>query len=180
MDNFVNKLHTLDVEVKDEALLNKYLHEKSVYRYNLILDQLLKAKRKICDNHLHDFYKYDLRVRRLLFKYLTPYEIKLRAKVLNENSQCQDYIENLDFGRLIKEFYNNDEDHKKVKKLRNYVFHHRMLQLCPMIEIIEGINSMLKKLDKSKFISELNNLSENLLLIYRFKVKDDIVEYDLE
>lgn len=71
------------VEITDIKKFNQFINDKSIYRYKMIYEHLVRSKLNLSDDHLHDFYRYDIRVRRLLFKYLTAYEIKLRGKVLN-------------------------------------------------------------------------------------------------
>jgi hypothetical protein len=167
-----------NVKITDEEKLNTYVTEKSWFRYNQILDKMLSFKVTLSDVNLHDYYRYDIRLRRLLFKYLTAYEIKLRGKVLNSIKEGFEKVECLSFGQLIDQYYFDQPDLVKVKDLRNLIFHHRMIQLEDECEVIEAINIILKKLKREKFYSELEMLKEDLLLVKAFFITDENIKYD--
>lgn len=156
------------VEITDIEKFNQFIDDKSAYRYKMIYERLVKSNLNLSDEHLHDFYRYDIRIRRLLFKYLTAYEIKLRGRVLNNITTGYLKVERMDFGKLIDRYYENDINLVNVKTIRNYVMHHRMIQLMPLDKVLLGINTMLQKLDSGKFIIELMSLSKDLMLIYEF------------
>ena len=179
MQGFINYLVSEDVIISNQVKMKKYLFEKGIFRYQMIYNKLKESKRKLSDDHLHDFYRFDIRVRRLLFKYLTAYEIILRAKVLNNAQSGHSKIEKLNFGKLIDQYYGNDEELINVKIIRNFVMHHRMIQLMPIQRVLLGINIMLNKLDRKKFIIEMNETTNELLLIYRFYDDEGEVKYGM-
>lgn len=178
MEKKLNNFTKHNVLITDAKKLNRYLNEKSYYRYNQILEKLLEFNRPLTDVHLNDFYKYDIRLRRLLFKYLTAYEIMLRGKVLNENVDKCEQIEKLTFGQLIELYYPKQTKLKLVKNLRNMIFHHRLIQLLDEKEVIKSIQIMLEKLNKEKFYKELEGLTKHLILIKIFKISDGKIKYD--
>lgn len=176
--DFYRKLKQNNVVVKDEIKLQKYIEEKSLFRYSQILNKLLLFQKPLIDSHLHDFYRYDIRLRRLLFKYLTVYEIKLRGKILNNINDGFEKVENLSFGQLIDQYYSNQPDLIKVKDLRNLIFHHRMIQLEDETQIIQATDIMLRNLNRDKFYNELEKLKEDLFLIKAFTIVEGTIKYD--
>lgn len=85
----------------------------------------------------------------------------------------------MDFGKLIDKYYENDINLVNVKTIRNYVMHHRMIQLMRLDKILLGINTMLQKLDNKKFIIELMSLSNGLMLIYEFYNVEGEIKYGM-
>lgn len=175
---FMEELRKANVVITDEFKLTEYLREKSAYRYTQILNMLLSFNRPITDIHLNDFYRYDVRIRRLLFKYLTAYEISLRGQVLNSLKEGHKEVENLTFGQMLDKHYSSDQKIKKVKDLRNKIFHHNMIQLLDTNIVIESINIMLERMDKQKFANEIIEKLKDLKLIKAFILKGNNILYD--
>lgn len=63
--DFHRKLEINNIFIKDGNRLIRYLEEKSQYRYNHILFKIILYQKQLTDSHLHDFYRYDIRLRRL-------------------------------------------------------------------------------------------------------------------
>lgn len=175
---FIEKLEKEKIVIRDKQKLIYYLEEKSVYRYTQILEMMLTFHRPLSDIHLNDFYRYDVRIRRLLFKYLTAYEISLRGQVLNNLREGHDTVERLTFGQLIDKYYPSELGLKKVKDLRNKIFHHYMIQLLDIKDVIGSINIMLDRLDRKKFLNELLEKQRELSLIKAFIIDGDKIMYD--
>ncbi len=172
------KLEEYNVTITNQEKMLRYLSEKSHYRYNLILEKLMKYCPDLSDTNLHDFYRYDIRLRRLLFKYLTAYEISLRGRILNSISEGFERVESLSFGQLIDQYYSDQKDLSKVKDLRNLIFHHRMIQLEDEVKVVSILDIMLRDLNRDKFYNELERLKEELSLIKAFTIIDGSIKYD--
>jgi hypothetical protein len=106
------------------------------------------------------------------------YEINLRGKVLNSITDGFEKVESLSFGQLLDQYYFDQKDIKKVKDLRNLIFHHRMIQLEDEIQIIQALDIMLRDLKRDKFYNELEKLNEKLILIKAFTVIDGSIKYE--
>lgn len=177
--DFINILIDEGCIIEDKIKMENYLKEKSVYRYRQIYKSLRETEEIITDSNLHDYYIYDIRVRRLLFKYLTAYEISLRGNILNELDSNHEIVDNYSFGKLVNLYYKNEISYDNVRLLRNQVMHHKMIQLCDESVVLNGINSMLDKMDKKKFLSELNSKKKNLDLLGYYYEYRGVVKYGM-
>ncbi len=143
------------ITITDEEQFILYLNLKGVKRIRNVYYVIAAHKQQVTSEDIRDLYKYDLRLRRDIYYYLTMYEVYLRAQLSN-NFQAKDlklrqnenlfyYLEHSTFHRLIELYKKIDEKtideifsfslSKKeflrrvtaIKKFRNAVFHHNFI-----------------------------------------------------
>lgn len=152
------------------------LERKGNKRYYDIFEKLYKVQKDLTDQDLHDFYRYDIRVRRFLYRYITPIEVYYRAQVANENFDETAEIEELTFYQLINRYYNDNKNLSDIKELRNYVMHFRMIQLIDEDVICNLMNILFSELRNHgygfKFKNRMIELAKDLNLIYRYYIKE--------
>lgn len=141
----------------EEKHCNKYLDLKGIQYHYFFVELIgLSENGKIEYSKVSDMYRYDKKIRNVLYKYISSLEEKIRAYIANNYKLLKNKIpksnkkitisenlQELNFGKLIEKFlkldneftekvFPNQNGHLKenllaVKILRNVVSHHKIL-----------------------------------------------------
>ncbi len=131
----------------EKKKFKEYVRLKGINTHVDIINLIgLDENDKICAKHVSDTYKYDKRIRNILFTYISALEEHIRAFARdnneNEKESFVSKIENKTLNQLIehisvfketfKSLFPNNDNHlidnlKAVKGLRNAVSHNRLL-----------------------------------------------------
>jgi len=160
---YLDKLTSNKVSVDDVENLRLYCERKGLERYIRITEFLYEYDLASIED-VHDFYKYDIKLRRFFYKYITALEVELRARVINMDVMSYSDVEDLSFSVLVKKIL-GIYDLKDVIYIRNKTMHFRLLQLLNRNRICRGVETLFSKLptqnDRNEFLDELNDISIN-------------------
>ncbi len=85
MNNIDNNFKWFEerIYIQDEETFKKYLKLKGIERIKKAYMILKPHLKKVTDKDIADIYKYDLRLRRNIYYYITMFEVFLRAQLSN-------------------------------------------------------------------------------------------------
>jgi len=85
MNNIDNNFKWFEerIYIQDEETFKKYLKLKGIERIKKACMILKPHLKKVTDKDIADIYKYDLRLRRNIYYYITMFEVFLRAQLSN-------------------------------------------------------------------------------------------------
>lgn len=165
---------------------DKRIKYKSFYIYKNILEFIDIKKYSEFRKYdlMHSIFIYDKRLRKVLYEFISFVEEILRSNLLNKFQLSENEIKkiySLDFSDLISELKINEFDLKwnhleEIRKLRNNVFHNRLVLIDLKNKVInksnkEAIIKLWYFLDKDiadDFIKKIKKI-ENKTISYKYK-----------
>ncbi len=178
MNDLVYYEYLSKVKVDNLEKLHKYCTEKGYNRFDKMAKILFEHSDYVTDEDLHNYDKYDILLRRVLYEYITLFEINLRAILTNEDKSL-DYDE-MSLGSLIHKKYKGRPEFSNleiIKELRNSVMHFSILYPYKELKTDSGIfvtvesavNTLLEQLQMNfpnfytkKFVDDINRLQRKL------------------
>ena len=165
---------------------DKRIKYKSFYIYKNILEFIDIKKYSEFRKYdlMHSIFIYDKRLRKVLYEFISFVEEILRSNLLNKFQLSENEIKkiySLDFSDLISELKINEFDLKwnhleEIRKLRNNVFHNRLVLIDLKNKVVnksnkEAIIKLWYFLDKDiadDFIKKIKK-TENKTISYKYK-----------
>lgn len=147
------KIGKITIDIHDEENFNKYTRIKPLYKYEKIHELIKNEFFYLDQTDIFDFYRYDVRLRRNIGKYLVMFEEYLRALIGNQ--YLNEHISMNNLNRFANLFGNSDKDGLK-----------RLLK-----SIIE-FNKITRDISFSEFL-ELTTLGSLLQIMELIKLNND-------
>lgn len=149
-DELILKLN----KVEDKHNFSEQCFEKGVYVFDDIYEYLKDVEKQeyITDSDLMNRYRYDINIRRVLFKYLTYLEVSLKGYLINANKNKKSKVAHITFGQLkthLDQHYPGEyEDMLDITNLRNKVFHHHLVTCQSNVFEGDEYKKLYKRLDE--------------------------------
>lgn len=172
----------LIINDKEIIEFNRHLKLKGYKRYKYLYDYSIREKHSITYIELSHYYRYDIKLRRVLYKTITLVEVSLKAMISNNY-----IIENIDSKNFQNKFRNVISSEIKFnknerKKIREIIKKNRASTLFEILEHCEMglLFKIIRKIDKSIINNYYQGLTiSNKILDRARKLRNHVYHHNI-
>lgn len=128
------RIGKITIDIHDEENFNKYTRIKPLYKYEKIHELIKNEFFYLDQTDIFDFYRYDVRLRRNIGKYLVMFEEYLRALIGNQ--YLNEHISSNNIDRFVSVYGKSDKD-KLKRLLKSILESNQITRDIPFSEFLE-------------------------------------------